>query len=198
VAKGNVVYTNGLTMVLVKETDFLKMPASIDALLDTIDANMQKFRLKALVVRVDDKGLDEIYTHYTPEKRKRILAAANRGGLFGQKMYVRPGSVDVRPVDPKSNGIWFSAVPETTTRVEYTIAHEWGHIREKLAGSFEIDSADKVIDEIVKKNGKAFLSEYGKTSAAEAYAESWADWVLNKGITDNPITKAMAKEFGWT
>ena len=197
VARGNVVYTNGLTMVLVKETDFMKMPAGIDSLLDTIDANMQKFRLKTLVVRVDDDGLDEIYKHYTPEKRKRVMAAANRGGLFGQKMYVRPESVDVRPVDPKSNGIWFSAVPETTTRVEYTIAHEWGHIREKLAGTFQIDTADKVIDGIIKKNGKAFLSEYGKTSAAEAYAESWADWVLNKGVTDNPITNAMAREFGW-
>jgi len=196
-ARGNVVYTNGWTTVLVRETDFLKMPASIDALLDTIDANMDKFSLKFLQVRVSDEALDEIYKEYTPEKRKRVLAAANRGSLFGSKMYVRPTSVDVRPVDPKSNGIWFSAVPETTTRVEYTIAHEWGHLREKLAGTFEMDTADKVIEVITNKNGKAFLSEYGKTKPAEAYAESWADWVLNKGVTDNPITNAMAKEFGW-
>jgi len=196
-AEGHVVYTNGWTTVLVKETDFLKMPAGIDALLDTIDANMKKFDLKFLTVRVSDETIDEIYKELPPERRKRVAAAANRGSLFGSKMYVRPRSVSDKQLDPKSNGIWHSAVPAETTEVEYYVAHEWGHLREKLAGTFEIDRANAVIDGITKKYGSAWLSEYGKTSAAEAYAESWADWVLNKGVTDNKITNAMAKEFGW-
>jgi hypothetical protein len=66
-------------------------------------------------------------------------------------------------------------------------------LREKLAGTFELEAADKVIEGITKKYGNAWLSEYGKTKPAEAYAEAWADWVLNKGITDNKITNAMAK-----
>lgn len=197
-AMGHVVYTNGWTTVLVKETDFLKMPAGIDALLDAIDANMAQFPLKFLTVRVSDEGLDIIYKDMPAERRRRVRAAANRGSLFGSKMYVRPRSVSTSQLDPKSNGTWHSAVPASTTEVEYYITHEWGHLREKLAGTFEIDRANEVIDALVERNGKAFLSEYGKTSAAEAYAESWADWVLNKGITDNPITNAMAKEFGWT
>jgi hypothetical protein len=197
-AEGQVVYTNGWTTVLVDEKDFLKMPASIDALLDSIDGNMDKFPLKFLRVRVNNTDLDEIFKSYAPEKRRRVLAAANRGSIFGSEMWVRPGSINIDLVDPKSNGFWFSAVPAKTTKVEYTITHEWGHLREKLAGTFEVKPADKVIEGIIKKNGKAFLSEYGKTSAAEAYAESWADWVINKGITDNPITNAMAREFGWT
>ena len=196
-AEGNVVYTNGWTTVIVKETDLRKMPASIDALLDAIDGNMDKFPLKFLRVRVNDVDLDEIFKSMGTEKVKRVLAGANRGSIFGSDMWVSPGSINMDFVDPKSNGFWFSAVPKTTTKVDYVITHEWGHLREKLVGTYQIEDANKAIDGIVKKNGKAFLSEYGKSSSAEAYAESWADWVLNKGITDNPITNAMAKEYGW-
>jgi SPP1 gp7 family putative phage head morphogenesis protein len=196
-AEGQVVYTNGWTTVLVKETDFLKMPTSIDALLDAIDDNMEKFPLKFLKVRVNDEDLDEIFKHFGKEKVKRVLAGAQRGSLFGSEMWVRPGSINIDLVDPKSNGIWFSAVPSKTTKVDYTITHEWGHLRENLPFSSSIKDANKKIDDIVKKNGKAFLSEYGRSSSSEAYAESWADWVLNKGKTDNPITNAMAKEYGW-
>lgn len=197
-AEGCVVYTNGWTTVIVKETDILKMPGGIDALLDEIDNNMEKSPIKFLTVKVSDSDLDEIYKHYAPEKRKRIAAAANRGSLLGSNMWVRPATVDTALNNPR-NSNWNSAVPATTTKIKYTITHEWGHLREQIATPTmrDIESADKVINEIVEKNGKAFLSEYGKSNAAEAYAESWADWVLNNGKTDNPITNAMAKEYGW-
>jgi len=194
---GHVVYTNGWTTVLVKETDFLKMPSGIDTLLDVVDFNMQKFPLQFLTVRVSDEAFDVIYKDYAPEKRRRIAAAAHRGSLFGSKMYVRPRSVNSAKVDPRSNGSWHSKVPADTTDVEYTITHEWGHLREKLAGSFELERADKVINDLTERIGTQYLSQYGRTEAGEAYAESWADWVLNKGKTDNPITNAMAKEFDW-
>jgi hypothetical protein len=196
-AEGRVVYTNGATTVLVRETDFLKMPSSVDVLLDSIDDNMQQFNLKNLIVIVEDEQFNVMYKDELPAKRARIAAAANRGGLFGQKMYVRPGSVDGSLVDPKSNGTWFSAVPAKTTKIEYVVTHEWGHLREKLIGMFELERVDKVINDLTDQIGKQYLSMYGKTDAAEAYAESWADWVFNKGKTDNPITNAMAREFDW-
>lgn len=196
-AEGRVVYTNGATTVLIRETDFLKMPSSVDVLLDSIDDNMQQFNLKNLIVIVEDKQFDVMYKDELPAKRARIAAAANRGGLFGQKMYVRPGSVDSSPVDPKSNGVWFSAVPANTTKIEYVVTHEWGHLREKLVGTFEIENADKMINKLTDQIGKQYLSMYGRTDAAEAYAESWADWVLNKGKTDNKVTNIMAEVFDW-
>jgi SPP1 gp7 family putative phage head morphogenesis protein len=195
-AEGQVVYTNGWTTVLVDETQFLQMPGSIDDLLDAIDGNMSKFPLKMLTVKVGNKDIDEIFAEMGA-KKERVAAAAARGGIGGNKMFVRPKSVKASPVDPKSNGTWFSKVPDSTTDIEYTVAHEWGHLREMVVGA-SIKNANKTINELTERVGNQYLSMYGASDPAEAYAEAWADWVLNKGKTDNPLTNAMAKEFGWT
>ena len=195
-AEGQVVYTNGWTTVLVDETEFLQMPGSIDDLLGAIDKNMEIFELKFLRVKVSGKDIDEIFADMG-DKKKRVAAAASRGGMQGNNMWIRPKYVADNPVDAKSNGTWFSKVPSTTTNVDYVVTHEWGHLREKVK-AFELGQQNEKINEIVDRIGKQYLSEYGKSDAAEAYAESWADWVINKGKTDNPITNAMAREFGWT
>jgi hypothetical protein len=157
---------------------------------------METFELKFLRVKVGTKDIDEIFADMG-DKKKRVAAAASRGGIQGNNMYIRPKYVATNPVDPKSNGTWFSKVPSSTTNVDYVVTHEWGHLREKVK-AFELGQQNEKINEIVDRIGKQYLSEYGKSDAAEAYAESWADWVINKGKTDNPITNAIAREFGWT
>jgi hypothetical protein len=76
------------------------------------------------------------------------------------------------------------------TGLRYVLTHEWGHVvtpketeRPALRAAFEVYGE--------------FLSEYGQTSEAEAYAEAFAEWVLTRGTTSNAGVQGYAKRFGW-
>jgi predicted HAD superfamily phosphohydrolase YqeG len=109
--------------------------------------------------------------------------------------------------DPK----WHMPVSNTTaSNASYTMAHEWGHAFQTQAsksgfkGGIDkfnesvLSRETKIYEVILKGTGQGgFMSNYGKKSTSEGYAEAFAEFHLTGGSTDNPVVAGMAKEFGW-
>jgi hypothetical protein len=75
---------------------------------------------------------------------------------------------------------------------KYTIAHELGHVvdstnNDGIRGRFVGGLRRKY------KEGD-YWSAYGTENAKEAYAETFAQWLLGE---ETPVTKAFAERFGW-
>jgi hypothetical protein len=89
---------------------------------------------------------------------------------------------------------------------QYTMAHEWGHLVEDWEGNRTLLSDllaglkanDRKIRALVKKHPE-YMSRYGKSSPAEAYAEAYAKWRLqvSTGGNSDPLTDAFAERYGW-
>jgi hypothetical protein len=74
----------------------------------------------------------------------------------------------------------------------YTIAHEFGHVvdstnNDRIRGKFVGGLRRKY------KDGN-FWSAYGTENPKEAYAETFAQWLLGE---QTPVTEAFAERFGW-
>lgn len=86
----------------------------------------------------------------------------------------------------------------------YTIAHEIGHTVDHYDNEKATGILQKVFSEAraMTANGTpgrlpdAYLSTYGRSKAAEAYAETFAEWML--GDRTNPIVRLYDEAFGWS
>lgn len=191
--KGKVVYTNGWTTVYFKESEMAGLEVSPQAILQAVDRQMEGFPLRLAQIFIEN---DEFNIQYPTKPNVRAMAV--RGSLQGAKVWLKPRALTLKPVAiTDRERAWHMKVASDTTTMDYVLAHEWGHAREKLAGNFEVAAADKKINQLIKQEGREYLSDYGKTNAAESYAECWAQWVLTEGKTTNPLTLAMAKEYDW-
>lgn len=77
---------------------------------------------------------------------------------------------------------------------DFVIAHEWGHVMDRR---LVVPEPKELFDTWVRKPYGVGLSQYGRSSPAEAYAESFADWVTSGGKTVNPATLAYRDHYGW-
>lgn len=95
-----------------------------------------------------------------------------------------------------------------TTKTEYAVAHEYGHIYDfsKNRGSAkalynglkgEWDKESNTLGGYPWKTPYAEMSEYGKSSPAEAYGEAYAEWMLTSGRTTNEPARAYAAYEKW-
>jgi hypothetical protein len=91
-----------------------------------------------------------------------------------------------------TNPNWSSS---TEARASQHIAvHEFGHATD----SYYWDAQAKVLsDRLYKTYEDSLPSSYAKTNAREAYAESFAQWVLTRGTTVNEAVLEYARVFGW-
>ena len=87
-------------------------------------------------------------------------------------------------------GNWHMPAGNITNPVKYTIAHELGHTIDSYA-----DWERGKFSGAMKRKYKGQMSEYGKSDPKEAYAEAFADWILNPN--PEPITVAYAEHYGW-
>jgi hypothetical protein len=72
----------------------------------------------------------------------------------------------------------------------FTMTHEYGHMRDDRTE--EQRTAD---DGMVA--GLPGMSEYGKTSDYEGYAEAYAEWILSYGETTNEVALYFARKYNW-
>lgn len=89
---------------------------------------------------------------------------------------------------------------------EYVITHEWGHVNDVRSYSKE---HDQQLHNKMQSAGlldfsgymsPAFgnaLSQYAFSSEPETYAESFTEWVVTNGTTNNFAARWYAKEYGW-
>jgi hypothetical protein len=88
---------------------------------------------------------------------------------------------------------WWSSDYATTTQFDHVIAHEYGH----AADASYFDPAFKARTEAMRTLHYDELSGYGKTNAAEAFAESFAEWATKSGVNVSASTQAYATKFAW-
>jgi hypothetical protein len=77
---------------------------------------------------------------------------------------------------------------------DWVVTHEWGHASDKRLDTPE---PPELFRSWLNQPYGVGLSEYGRTSPEEAYAESFADWFTSGGKTQNPATLAYAVFHGW-
>lgn len=77
--------------------------------------------------------------------------------------------------------------------LEYYLAHEWGHVVDYS----DVPGGDAKTQEDLKRRVNPHLSEYGWNSTAEAFAESFAEWYLSRGQTENDAAIAYADMYQW-
>ena len=120
----------------------------------------------------------------------RVLAFTRLGHdtiHFNQDYIVK--NIDKAPLGDEVKNWWMPAA-KITNPVKYTIAHEIGHTVDSIfnfnRGKFSSSTRRRFGD---------LLSEYGKEKPEEAYAEAFADWLLNPN--PGPLTLAYAEHYGW-
>ena len=87
-------------------------------------------------------------------------------------------------------GNWHMPASRITNPVKYTIAHELGHTVDTYTNIYRGKFSGAA-----KRRFKGQMSEYGKESPEESYAEAFADWILNPN--PSPISLAYAEHYGW-
>jgi hypothetical protein len=86
------------------------------------------------------------------------------------------------------------------TKGEWGIMHEWGHTHDRsLMDPVAEEARDSLFESVMNSPVlRGTSSRYAQASAAEMYAESFADWSATQGSTDNPVTELFAITFGWS
>jgi len=139
---------------------------------------------------------DRAVVHITKDSKNKYGWA-----YLGQEdIWVVPRIVKDTELKVGSAGNFKMPVTPTTTQFQYTLAHEWGHIVDKLrAGSTGSQTADTtlIIGKLKKQFPDAFKSGYSGENTKEFYAEMFTEYYRTSGATTNPLVQAMAAEFGW-
>lgn len=145
--------------------------------------------------------MHELYPQTPPRKMVLVnnLQASVMAGP-GVQAFVYPGAdyifMNKGSVNKMGKGgvfgkNWFMPNAKNVSGTEYTLTHEYGHQydaqnkRSAARGLFE------------NNNVKQHLSTYGKSQAAEGYAEAFAEWHTSRGQTDNPAAIAYARHENW-
>lgn len=183
VPEGAGFYMNGPHLVTVRSSrpvDHRLLLAEVDRLVVDYpppDALRMGVREAAFFARPDDDVNGVTYG-------ETVTGTATLGlsdSLFPDHLHA--GSFDTKP------GHKMPSVADVTG-LRYVLTHEWGHVvTPKQTEQAALRAAFEVYGE--------FLSGYGQTSAAEAYAEAFAEWVLTRGQSSNAGVQGYAKRFGW-
>jgi SPP1 gp7 family putative phage head morphogenesis protein len=122
------------------------------------------------------------------------------GWAYGGKsdLWVTPETVRNPLYGAAERGKFKMPVTPTTTQLEYTLTHEWGHLIDDI-GQYGTQSAERTnaILRLKKQFPDAFKSQYSSKNTKEFYAEMFTEYVRTGGATPNELVQAMAKEFGW-
>ena len=185
-----VVYRNGPTIVIVDPKNTMKVP--IQQILDRIDILQSKNPIKNLTLTIDNSSMKRV----AKSNPNTVFGCASRFGSTQTRSFMWLNSeFDMSAPYAYSNG-YKMLVDRATQQVTYTLTHEWGHVIEE-GSVWNVAPANARVKTVIGKEGTKFLSGYGKTERAEAYAECFAQWTLTKGKTSNPLVIKMAKEFNW-
>ena len=96
-----------------------------------------------------------------------------------------------------SEGTFKMPIRKDVTQREYTLAHEWGHLIDKIEDGVQNWQTTAAISEAKKQFPNAFKSGYSGKNSKEFYAEMFAEYWNSKGQTTNELVQFMATRFGW-
>jgi len=141
---------------------------------------------------------DRLQSKYPVDKDVHISVDPESSFGRGVGGETTPGTGHIRVNEKSLNEKTWSGMPASAdvTSSQYVLAHEWGHV----VSTPEEAKNKSVHREAIDVGG---LTRYGIAGAdgvlapAEGYAESFAEWSLTDGTTDNAAAKVYAKKFGW-
>ena len=122
--------------------------------------------------------------------------------LGGERLWITPKTARGIIPDPSEVGFKMPVLGQVS-RLEYTLAHEWGHLIDEGGGfaksgvSFQSQKTTDIINEAKRQFPDAFVSKYSLENSKEFYAEMFTEFFNSRGLTDNPLVQYMAKELGW-
>jgi len=188
-----VVYTNGGTVVIMNK----KAQTPVADILKAVDEMQAVKPIQNLILMVDNDTMISLAKARPSATEACAMRWQGRPNSYARAMIWINHEAKLGGAHPDPDK-FFMPVGKDYSAIKYTLSHEWGHsIEANPAGSLSYQMADDAIKAVIKKEGRQYLSTYGKSDAAEAYAECFADWIYSKGTSENPLTQAMAKEFGW-
>lgn len=126
----------------------------------------------------------------------------------GKDRVVIIGKNAFQPGKDKAAAGWHMPVYDNSLVNEwsYVITHEWGHVIDVRPVS---DEYAKQLENKMRTAGlidyrgvptyqmRSSMSEYGLSGESETYAESFAEWAVSNGATDNFGANWYAKEYDW-
>lgn len=138
-------------------------------------------------------------------KEDSLIAVAYRGGGLMR--------VSTRAWEDKTDTPGhFMPSREETSRLEYTMTHEWGHMRDELPNP-RVGSGQAAYDKLIQDKNDDIrrtwessllsgasgddISKYGRSSYSELYAELFTEFVLTNGETKNIAVQKFAAKYGW-
>lgn len=122
--------------------------------------------------------------------------------LGGERLWITPRTARSIKPEPLEVGYKMPVLAQVS-RLEYTLAHEWGHLIDEGGGfaksgvSFQAQKTIDVINEAKRQFPDAFVSKYSSENSKEFYAEMFTEYFNTGGLTTNPLIQYMAKELGW-
>jgi hypothetical protein len=167
------------------------------------DASLQTLQQLRLANRQAGRGVVVRFYDQIPNQLADVLAdamiAATTNSMQQLRISARASTLSQPITTPFNRGFYQTADRTVSTR-DYTIAHEWGHLVDRVniaTGSSKSVSPYKKKHVFVWTDNKAAMSQYGQTDALEGYAEAFADFWTSAGRSKNSATQAYAKLFGW-
>lgn len=97
-----------------------------------------------------------------------------------------------------SEGGWWMPEAGKHSTLKTVLAHEFGHTIDDEGRHGGFGGRAQEANDIMRDQHHADeISKYGRTNRNEQYAESFMEWHLSKGQTNNKSVQALAKHYGW-
>ena len=172
-------WRNGNIQITASTDRYLK--EGLEQIVNRVEELQQQNPVARLDVRIGERG----------QLGRNDLGAAIRGGSV---MWLSPTNLlqqgRMSEIDPRGIGAsgWWMPSAKDNTYIDSVVSHEWGHLLDNSNYNLFIRNHD-----LVQNN----ISQYGRESYAESYAELFSEWHLTGGKTDNPAVQLAAKEYKW-
>jgi SPP1 gp7 family putative phage head morphogenesis protein len=180
VAKG-VVYKNGPLEVQFGGTGL------------TIKENIRKEIIEEVEKLQLSNPKDRVVVHVTKDSKNKFGWAF----IGGSDMWITPKIAKADNLLASQQGKFKMPATANTTQLQYTMAHEWGHLVDDMPKGFGAYERNTIIAKLKKEFPDAFKSGYSAKNTKEFYAEMFTEYYRTSGQTTNPLVQALATEFGW-
>jgi hypothetical protein len=148
------------------------------------------------------KEVDKLQTS-NPKKRVVVHIDKNSKGKYGwayggkEDLWVTPEVVKNPTLGAAEKGKFKMPATEATTQLQYTLAHEWGHLIDDIVDGEQTFRRTQAIARFKAEFPDSFKSGYSAKNTKEFYAEMFTEFYRTGGQTPNLLVQAMAREFGW-
>jgi SPP1 gp7 family putative phage head morphogenesis protein len=138
-----------------------------------------------------------------PKTRAVVHIDRNSKGKYGwayggkEDLWVTPEVVKNPTLGAAEKGKFKMPATEATTQLQYTLAHEWGHLLDDIVDGEQTFRRSQAIVRFKAEYPDSFKSGYSAKNTKEFYAEMFTEYYRTGGQTPNLLVQAMAREFGW-